>query len=108
MPSPGRRQAIIWTSAGILLTGPLETNVGEILIEIRAFSFKKMHLKLLSAKWQPFRLGLNVLKYQMPHKPNFVLMDDLTSFSLMDRTEKPEIETKKKLLANLYMRNPFW
>ena len=32
--SPGRRQAIISTNAGILLIGPLETNFSEILIEI--------------------------------------------------------------------------
>ena len=31
---PGRRQAIIWTNAGILLIGPLETIFSEILIEI--------------------------------------------------------------------------
>ena len=30
--SPGRRQAIIWTNAGILLIGPLGTNFNEILI----------------------------------------------------------------------------
>ena len=29
--SPGRRQAIIWTSARILLIGTLGTNVSEIL-----------------------------------------------------------------------------
>ena len=28
--SPGRRQAIIWTNAGILIIGPLETNFSEI------------------------------------------------------------------------------
>ena len=43
--SPGRRKAIIWTNAGILLIGPSETNFSEILIEIRTFSTKKMHLK---------------------------------------------------------------
>ena len=32
--SPGWRQAIIWTNAGILLIGPLGTNFSEILIEI--------------------------------------------------------------------------
>ena len=32
--SPGRRQAIIWTNAGMLLIGPLGTNFSEILIEI--------------------------------------------------------------------------
>ena len=35
--SPGRRQAIIWTNAGILLIGPLGTNFSEILIEIHIF-----------------------------------------------------------------------
>ena len=59
--SPGRRQAIIWTNAGILLIGPLGTNFSEILIEIQSFSFKKMHLKMSSGKWCPFCLGLNVL-----------------------------------------------
>ena len=59
--SPGRRQAIIWANAGILLIGPLGTNFIEILIGIQTFSFKKMHLKMSSAKWRPFFLGLNVL-----------------------------------------------
>ena len=39
--SPGRRQAIIWTSAGILWIGPLGTNFSENLIGIQIFSFKK-------------------------------------------------------------------
>ena len=59
--SPGRRQAIIWTNAGILLIGPLETNFSEILSEIHTFSFKKMRFKMSSGKWRPFCLGLNVL-----------------------------------------------
>ena len=61
--SPGRRQAIIWTNAGILLIRLLGTNFSEILIGIQAFSFKKMHLKMLSVKWLPFCLGLNVFIY---------------------------------------------
>ena len=61
--SPGRRQAIIWTNTGILLIGPLGTNVNEISIAIHAFSFKKFHLKVSSGKWRPFCLGLNVLKF---------------------------------------------
>ena len=60
--SPGRRQAIIWTNAGILLIRPLGTNFSEILIGVQTFSFKKMHLKMSSAKWRPFCPGLNVLK----------------------------------------------
>ena len=59
--SPGRRQAIIWTNAGILLFGPLGTNFSEILIEIQAFSLKKIRLKMSSAKCGSFCLGLNVL-----------------------------------------------
>ena len=59
--SPGRRQAIIWTNAGIVLIGPLGTNSSQIVIGIQTFSFKKMHLKVSSAKWRPFCLGFNVL-----------------------------------------------
>ena len=61
--SPGRRQAIIWTNAGILLIWTLGTNFSEILSEIHAFSFMKMHLKRSSAKWLPFCLSLNVLTH---------------------------------------------
>ena len=64
--SPGRRQAIIWTNAGILLIGTLVTNFSEIFIGIHTFSFKKMHLKMSSGKWRPFCIGLNVL---IPSKP---------------------------------------
>ena len=60
--SPGRRQAIIWTNAGILLIGLLGINFSEILIEINTFSFNDMHLKMASAKWRLFLLGLNVLR----------------------------------------------
>ena len=59
--SPGRRQAIIWTNAGISFIGPFGTNFSEILIGIQTFSFKKMHLKMSSAKWRPVCLGLNEL-----------------------------------------------
>ena len=50
--SPDRRQAIIWTNDGLLLIGPLGTNFSEILIEILTLSFKKMRLKMSSAKWR--------------------------------------------------------
>ena len=64
--SPGQRQAIIWTNDGVLLIRSLETNFSmfsEILIGIKAFSFKKLHLKTSSAKWHLFCLGLNELKH---------------------------------------------
>ena len=44
----------IWTIDRTLLIGPLGANFSEILIRIQTFSFKKMHLKLSSAKWRPF------------------------------------------------------
>ena len=59
--SPGRHQAIICTNDGILLNGRLGTNFSEILIEIHRFSFKKMHVKMSSAKSRPFCIGLNEL-----------------------------------------------
>ena len=59
--TPCRRQAIIWTNVGILLIRPLGTNFSENLIEIHAFSFKKIDLKMSSGKWRSFCLGLNVL-----------------------------------------------
>ena len=59
--SPGRRQAIIWSNAGILLIRTLGTNFSEILGEILSFSFSKMHLKISCAKWRLFGLGLNEL-----------------------------------------------
>ena len=57
-----RRQAIISTKAGLLLTGPLGRNFSENLIEILTFPFTKMRLKVSSAKQRPFCLGLNVLR----------------------------------------------
>ena len=59
--SPGRRQAIIRTNAGILLIGPLGTNISDFLVEILIFSFKEMRLKISSAKRRPFCLGVNEL-----------------------------------------------
>ena len=59
--SPSRRQAIIWTNAGILLIGPSGKILSENLIEIHTFSFTKMHFKMPSGKWWSCCLGLNVL-----------------------------------------------
>ena len=86
--SPGRRQAITWTNAGILLIGPLGTNFIEILIGIQTFSFKKMHLKMSSAKWCPFCLGLNVLNYSYHgsiRKWNFAMREKSLTFRRLHR-----------------------
>ena len=65
--SPGRRQATIRTNAGILLIRPLGTNFSEFLVEILIFSFKKMRLKVSSAKRRPFCLGLDELMSDLQH-----------------------------------------
>ena len=74
--SPGRRQAIIWTIAGIWLIRPLGTIFSEILIEIHKFSFTKMHLKMSSGKWRPSCLGLNVLTHW--HLGNLAIIINLS------------------------------
>ena len=48
---------LIWTNAGILLTGPLETNFSEVRIKKQNFSFMKIHLKMSSGNWRPFCPG---------------------------------------------------
>ena len=91
--SPGRRQAIIWTNARILLIRTLGTNFSEILSEIHAFSFTKMHLKMSSGKWRPFCLGLNVLNTSICQispdtSPHVVLLVCPTNSLLTDQAER--------------------
>ena len=81
--SPGWLQAIIWTNAGILLTGPFRANLSEILIRFQIFSFKKMHLKMLSAKWCLFCFCLNVLKCLKITLLKLYLPEPLCSFIVM-------------------------
>ena len=82
--SPGRRQAIIWTNAGILLIQTLGTNFSEILSEIHTFSFKKIHLKMSSGKtghfvsasiWQKMSIVLLFLQNDTEHKQLWLLID---------------------------------
>ena len=93
--SPERRQAIIWTNAGILLIGPLGTNFSEILIGIQIFSFKKMRLKMSSAKWPPFCLGHNVLRHL--HK-NILLIVEATR----SKYTKPDANHSHLRCSNIY------
>ena len=58
---PGWRQAIIWTNDWILLIKSFGTNFSDIFNKIYIFLFRKMHLNMSSANWQPFCLGLNAL-----------------------------------------------
>ena len=60
---PGRRQAIIWINAGILLIGSLGTNFSEILFEINTFSFKKIHIRTVNSSGLMIPYG-NIVQYQ--------------------------------------------
>ena len=86
--SPDRRQAIIWTNAGILLIGPLGTNFSEILIEIQTFSLKKIRLKMSSAKCCSFRLGLNKLTV------NYISRNKHTITQLPDQRQRHNHQNK--------------
>ena len=59
--SPGRRQAIIWNNAGLLLIEPLGTNLSEISIGIQTFSLKKNAFENVVCEMASICLGLNVL-----------------------------------------------
>ena len=76
--SPGRREAIIWTNAGILSIGRVGAKFSEVLIEVYTFSLKKMHVKMSSGKWRPFCLGLNVLTpYELTHPEYLFVFDNM-------------------------------
>ena len=59
--APVWHQAIIWTNADLLSIKPLGTNLNEIWLKTQQFSLAKMHLKMSSAKCQPFYPSLTVL-----------------------------------------------
>ena len=84
--SPGRRQAIISTNAGILLIRPSGTNFSEILIAIHTFSFNKVPSKMSSGNWRPFCIGLNMLRrlafVTEPKAPNTYNMSYASSVSI--------------------------
>ena len=81
--SPGQREAIFWTNAGILLIGPLGINFSEILIEIHTFSFKKKRFKLSSGKRWPFCLGLNELRPIINTQANKYNSNTILNFEVM-------------------------
>ena len=119
---PGRCQAIIWTNAGLLFIGPLGTNFSEISIEIHTFPFKKIHLKILSAKWRPSCLALSVLKepvlgvyivicYYVIQLWIMFLSYNLRQviFDILCRTNKMEINTGLSLfICAKYMPSNIW
>ena len=82
--SPDRRQAIVWTNAGILVIGPLGTNFNGMLNEIYTFSFRPI---LVSKDWlgclkDPYcgrylNLCHNILKMKLSVRKSIVTTDRL-------------------------------
>ena len=95
--SPSRRRATIWTNAGILLIRPLGTNFSEILFEIHTFSFKKMHLKMSSAKRRSFCLGLDVL-----WSPYYTSNSDDTSGSTFHCWSSKQVSSPEWICVKFY------
>ena len=60
--SPDRRQAIVWTNAGILLIGPLHGSRLQWNLNRNLYRFiqENAALENIVWKWRPFCLGLNV------------------------------------------------
>ena len=103
--SPERRQAIIWTDVGILLIGPLGTNLIEILIEKHMFPFKKMYLKMSSAKWGQFCLGLNVVNQHIEAETKWLPIADLFEYIFLNETLRILIQISLKFLPKCSIDN---
>ena len=103
--SPGQCQAIIWTYDGILLIRISGTKLNENLSEIHICSFKKMHLKMSSAKWWQYCLGLNVLNgVKTGITSNTVLH---VTWLLVSNTAT-QVCGLSALNRDLYLPNPMW
>ena len=99
--SPDWHQVINWSNTALLLIGPLRTNFIEILIQ--QFSFKKMCLKILSAKFHSFWLGLNVLSSEDFKSVAFTTSEGLC---LNNRPMKsPNPTTNPRLMSHRSQKN---
>ena len=86
---PGWCKGIIWTDAWILLIGTLGISFWEILIQMNMFSFKKMHLKISSAKCCLLCLGLNELNVSLFCIISIMVADHLVMLLVSPGHQKP-------------------
>ena len=91
---PGLRQSIISTNAAILSI--------EILVGIQIFSFTKMHLKISSATWRPFCLGLNVLSATIWKW--IVIYRFSRCFLVLQGSGNLHAHKKSRMLAGIYLK----
>ena len=108
--APGRRQAIIWTNAWIELLEPLGTNFSEILIKILIFSFEKICLKVSSAKWRPFCLGLNVLISNFQFHALIYYLDFrwLVSWKVYVDLSRPNLKKWRSKYRHQWLNTKLW
>ena len=106
--SPGRRQAIIWTNDGILFIGPLRTNSNDISIQILTFSFTKIRLKVTSAKWRSFCLGLNVLSDSNLRKISKVMQEHCMCHPHKVLCAGQYVYNNEWILDRIYMASNSW
>ena len=128
--SPIRHQAIIWTNTSSLSIGSLATNFSRFLVKNQTFSFKKMRLKMSSAKWRPFCPGECELRalwrwrscgwrrcwYTVKPVYNDHLMGYFSAFwsssrwplGHLDELQKAEIVSKSKLIPPVPIKTHYW
>ena len=81
--------------------GPVGINVSRILIKIQNFSFTKMHLKVSSAKWQPFC----AVRYELNWRTAFIPSKHISCILYI-----PKIYTRFRILllwSYLWFSNVF-
>ena len=87
--SPGRRQAIIWTNAGILLIRTWRTNFSEILIDIHIFSnaFENVVWKMWAILFRPQCVNhySDVIMGAMAYQITSLTIANLTFYSGTDQ-----------------------
>ena len=90
----------------MLLIRALGTNFNEILGEIHPFSLSKMHLKMSSAKWRLFGLGLNELRHHTHAHTNtemipmkLAMFSTVSLFSILCSTSVDLMKLKTPTLA---------
>ena len=97
--SPGRRQAIIWTIAGILLIGSLGTNLGNFNrnsnIFIQENAFENVVCKMAS-----ICLGLNVLKNQTSTHKDLTLDITVPANVLSPDSSNPSADTALAMVVH--------
>ena len=108
-----RRQAITWTSADFLSIRPFGTNFSENSIEIRNFSFRKLHLKRLPAKWRGWvkyfvgHLRQNI--HTADHKHTVIINPASRSYtSLLSIAIKYNRENTDKYDLDLFQQHTIW